>query len=80
MLSSYFLSDHSLSLKEGGPNQPPPNGSHPVKQSNVTRVKNQDITCYNSCNDLFITEKTILNMYETLPKHLTVLNNLSTNN
>ena len=40
MLSSNFLSDHSLSLKEGeAESAPPPNGSHPVKQPNVTRVK-----------------------------------------
>ena len=34
-----FLSDPSMSLKEGGDRiSPPPNGSHPVKQPNVTRV------------------------------------------
>ena len=33
------MSDHSLSLKEGGDSAPPPNGSHPAKQPDETRVK-----------------------------------------
>ena len=40
MLSSYFFVRPFIVLKRrGGGIRPPPNGSHPVKQPNVTRVK-----------------------------------------
>lgn len=54
LISYFFLSNFLLSFNEGVSNKPlPPNGSHPLKQPNVTRVKKKDQITFNTERYIF---------------------------